>query len=123
MLRNFRFFERNSRSTRQKFKSISKIHMLVLHHKAENIAIFATGPTTVALAARVDVERWFFVVVKRAQTLESGPDGTQRNIAADDIDDVVRFLDLLLQGISVVVHGTLARGRNRITSAGPRHPV
>src|SRR5205085_3015189 len=103
----FDVFERNSAPTRQKFKSISKINMLEFHHKVENVAIFATSPTTEPLPPRIDIERRPFVVVKRAQALERRADGTQRNIAADDVDDVVGFLDLLLQGVTVVVHEAL----------------
>jgi hypothetical protein len=44
--------------------------------------------------------------MKRAEAHEGWAFGTYRDVTADDIDDVVRFLDLLLEGIPIAVHGT-----------------
>src|SRR5262245_6198402 len=75
--------------------------MLELLDKFDDIAIRATCPAFVALAARIDVERRLVIVMKRADAFEGGADGAQIDVAADDIDDVIGFLDALGQGYPI----------------------
>src|SRR5581483_5927974 len=51
------------------------------------------------------VEGRLVVVVEGAQALEGGARGPQGHVAADDINDVVGFLDLLDHGSQVVGQG------------------
>src|SRR5437870_4083565 len=85
-------------------------------NKIDDIALFIAGPTPIALPARIDVERRAVVVVERTEAFEGGPDGAQRHVAADDIDNVVGLLDLLDQGYPV-----FRQGRTRLQeSEGPK---
>src|SRR5439155_11411179 len=87
-----RFFYRDSGAPRQQFQRLAKIDALVLLNKADDIAVFTTGPAAVALPARIDIEGGARVVVEGAQGLEGGARGAQGEVAADDIDDVVGLL-------------------------------
>src|SRR4051812_25964244 len=73
--------------------------------------MFATRPAAITLAARVDIHGGAMIVMKRADALERGAHGAQLEIAADDIDDVVCFFDLLLQCCPIVSHGAPACSR------------
>src|SRR5262249_22830337 len=68
---------------------------LVFLDKGDDVARFATGPTLEALAAGVHVEGGPVVVMKRAEALERWPRGAQRQVAANDVHDVVSLFDLL----------------------------
>jgi hypothetical protein len=46
--------------------------------------------------------------VERAEAFESGADAAQRQVGADDIDDVVGLLDPLFQGVPIFAHGAPA---------------
>jgi hypothetical protein len=70
--------------------------------------MFAAGPTTVTLAARVNVEGRTLVVVERAEAFEGGAGAAQKHVAADDIDNVVCLFDPLFQGVPIVAHGAPA---------------
>ena len=69
--------------------------MFVFLNKTQHVAVFPTGPAAVALPPRVHVEGRVVVVVEGAQPLEGGAGRPQRQVAADDVHDVVGLFDLL----------------------------
>src|SRR5262245_11416127 len=75
--------------------------MLELLDKLDDIAKCAAGPTAIALPPRIDVERRPRIVVKRTEPFERRADRAQIEVTADDIDDVVGFLDALGQGYPI----------------------
>src|SRR5262249_52694832 len=105
MLGELELFQRDSGPPRQKLQRFRKTDMLHLLDKGEDIAMFATRPTAVALAARADVETGTLILVKRAQALEGLARRAQAHIAADDVHDVVGFFHLLREGCPVVRQG------------------
>lgn len=60
------------------------------------------------------------IFVEGTQSLEGGSEGTQRNVAADDGDDVAGFLDLLFEGNPIFRQETPAAGRG---GNGKREPM
>src|SRR5262249_5548583 len=89
-----RFFQHDSGAASEKFQRFDKTDVFVPLDKADDIARLATGPTAVALAERVNVEAGSVVVGERAEALEGAAGGSQRNIGADNLDDVVGLFDL-----------------------------
>src|SRR5947209_3505428 len=89
------FFQRDSGAAGQKFERLDKADAVVLLNKADNVAVFTTGPTAVALPAGVHVEGGPVVVVEGAQALEGGAGLAQGQVTANDGHDVVGLFDLL----------------------------
>src|SRR5207237_9346250 len=87
-------FQRNSRPAGEKFESLGKGDALVFLNKADDIAVFVTGPTLVALAPWIDVEGGPVVVVKGTEPLERAARRAQGHVAADDLNDVVGLFHL-----------------------------
>src|SRR5437868_1493547 len=73
--------------------------MFMFFDELDDVAELAARPAAITLAAGIDVEGRPMIVVEGAQSLEGGPNGPQGDVAADDIDNVVRVLDLLFQRI------------------------
>ena len=72
-----------------------KIDMFVIHYESENAAASATPETMKCLPTRVHHERRCFLLMKRAESLEISSRAFQREIRADDFDDIVPSGDLL----------------------------
>src|SRR5581483_5779245 len=89
------FFQRDSGAAGQKLQRLDKTDVLVFLDKADDIARFATSPTPIALAARIHVERGAMIIVKRTQALERWPSRAQRQVAPNDVYNVVGLFDLL----------------------------
>ncbi len=70
--------------------------------ETDNVATLATGPTTIALAARIDVEGRMVIVVERTEAFIRLPLLPQADVRADDFHDVVGLFDLILQRFPVV---------------------
>lgn len=94
---------------REKFQRFRKGDMGVLLDERENIAAFAARPTFVTLPARIDRQRRIRVVMEGAKGLELRPGRAQRQVSADDIDNVVGFPDPFPQRGPIVDHGTTLR--------------
>ena len=109
MLSKSLIFQRNSRPARQHFQRFQKADMLDFLNKTEHVAVFITGPAAEGLSARIDVERRIVIVVKRTEPLMDGAGLAQRDVFADDVDDVVGFLDAVFQGCPVFRQGTPTR--------------
>src|ERR1700720_4695695 len=82
-----------------------------LLNKLDDIAVLITGPTTVTLAPRIDVKGRAVIVVEGANTLEGRSGRAQRDVTANDIDDVVGLFNLLCQGYPIIGQVALG-GRN-----------
>ncbi len=89
------FFQGDSRSAGQKFERLGKADPFVFLNKSEHVAVFTTGPASIALPVRIDDEGGTAIVVEGTQTLERVPRRAQFEIAFDHLDDVVGFFDLL----------------------------
>jgi len=63
--------------------------------KTDDIAIFAAGPTAVALATWIDIEGGTTVIVERAESFVNLASLPQSQISPNDIDDVIGGLDAL----------------------------
>jgi hypothetical protein len=99
------FFQRNPGAAGEKLQRLGKIDALELLNKLDDVAVFITGPTAVALAARIDVKGGAAVVVEGAEALEGLAGRPEGDVAADDVHDVVGFLDLLDQDYPIVWQG------------------
>jgi hypothetical protein len=80
--------------------------MRELLNKLDDIAVFTTGPTTVTLPPRIDVERGAAVLVKGTDAFESGAGWAQRDVTAHDVHDVVGLFHPLCQGYPIIRQGT-----------------
>ena len=72
-----------------------KINMFVIHHESENAAANTAAKTMKCLPTRAHRERRCFLLMKRAESLEIRSRTLQREIRADDFDDIVPSGDLL----------------------------
>ena len=78
-------------------------------NKTEDIAVFITGPATVTSAgADRRSKDGRVIVVEGTQSFGDGAGLAQRDVFADDIDDVVGFFDTVFQGCAVFCHGPSA---------------
>jgi hypothetical protein len=103
VLSGFGFFlQGNSCAPGQQLQCFTKINPLVFLNKRDDITVFLARPASVALPARIDIERRAMVIVERAKPLKCGADGTQGDIAAHDINNVVGIFDLPNQASPVV---------------------
>src|SRR5262245_25995130 len=75
--------------------------MVELLNKLDDIAKCAASPRAIALPPRIDVKRRPGIVVEGTEPLERRAGRAQIDVAADDIDDVVGFLDALGQGYPI----------------------
>ena len=75
---------------------------LVVLNESKDVAVFSARPAPVILKLRVDVKRGAMIVMERTQALELLAGGAQSDIRANDVDNVVRFLDPLGQASPIV---------------------
>ncbi len=87
--------DRNSRALGESADGLGKIHMLVIHDEPENAAARAAAEAVEGLAGGIDVERGAFLAMERAEGDEACAGALEREIGADDINDVVGVRDAL----------------------------
>ena len=84
------------------FEGLGEGDVFVFLNKAEDVAVFTTGPAAIALAAGIDVKRGAVIVVEGTEAFELFAGRVQSDIGADDIDNVVGFLDPFGQASPIV---------------------
>ena len=85
----------NADARRQFSSGRWKIEMFVFHYEPENASTHPAAKAMKRLALRIDVKRWRFFLMKRAEGLEICAGPFQRKIRTDHLDDVVGGRDLL----------------------------
>ena len=78
-------------------QGLGKLDPFHLHHEAEDVAADVADPALERLPLGIDLQAGAGVVVPGAEGLEVAALAAQRHVAADQIDDVDRLLDPLLQ--------------------------
>ena len=74
----------------------------MVHYESKDIAVFSARPAPIVLKLRIDVEGRAVIVMERTQAFELLAGGVQGDICADDVDNVVGFLDPLGQASPIV---------------------
>ena len=74
----------------------------MVHYESKDIAVFSARPAPIVLKLRIDVEGGAVIVMERTQAFELLADGVQGDLCADDVDNVVGFLDPLGQASPIV---------------------
>src|SRR6185437_12393126 len=88
VLRRRRVIQLDARAVRQNDAGFLEADLLHFLHEGDDVAVLAAGPTAVALAARIDVERRARIAVERAKGFECWAGRFERNVTADHGDDV-----------------------------------
>ena len=92
----------------------------MVHYESKDIAVFSARPAPVILKLRVDVKRRAMIVVERTKAFELFAGGAQSDIGANDVDNVVRFLDPLGQASPIVRQKTPVGRINKWKRPPPR---
>ena len=74
----------------------------MVHYESKDIAVFSARPAPIVLKLRIDVEGGAVIVMERTQAFEFLAGRVQGDICADDVDNVVGFLDPLGQASPIV---------------------
>jgi hypothetical protein len=91
-----RFFgKRNAPPGCEPFGCLGEVYAFVEFHKPENGAARAAPEALEGLPGGIDGKRRRFFAVKRAKRLENSARPLQREIAADDVDDIIGRGNLL----------------------------
>jgi len=77
----------------QRLERLGERQPLDLHQEGEDVAALPAAEALVDLARRVDVEAGSLLAVERAEALERGAGGAERDVAPHDVDDVGLLLD------------------------------
>src|SRR5215203_104436 len=89
------FHHRDSGAHRELLNHRDEIEVLVIHHKTEDAPSRTTAETVEGLALLTDVKRRRLFLVKWTKRLVARARPLEREIRADDLDDVVGRGDLL----------------------------
>ena len=100
-----------------------KVEALVLRDEVEDAATLAAAEAVETLARGIDSEGRGFLLVEGAQGLEGGPRALEREVAADDIDDVIgggdrQVLRIGAADVDVAAAGAVGVGGERDPAAG-----
>ena len=93
----FPLLEPDARAIGQLFCGGGEIQIFVIPHERDDVSPRAAAETLEDLQARIDGKRGRPLLMKWAQRLEHPARAPQREIASDDIDDVIRG-DNLIEG-------------------------
>jgi folate-binding Fe-S cluster repair protein YgfZ len=84
----------------------AEVHALVFHDKFEDAAAGTAAEAVVSLLLRADMERGGFLAVEGAERPPTGAGAFEREIAADDLDDVAGGCDALNAFLGNTWHAT-----------------
>ena len=87
--------QRNAGTARQHPHRRGKVHVVIEHHKFENIAASPAAETVERLPRRIDVERRRFFLVERAQRFGRVACALELNVGTYYVGDVQRLADLV----------------------------
>ena len=88
----------------------------MVHYECKDVAVFSARPAAIVLKLRVNVEGGAVIVVEGTEAFELFAGRVQSDIGADDVDNVVGFLDPLGQASPIVRQKTPV---GRKESVGP----
>ena len=109
--------QRNSRAFGQAPNSVHEVQVFVLFNESEHIPTLPAAEATEDLPRGIHIEARRLLFVERAQAHEVSAIALQRNMRADDIDDVVSSADLLKSALRDKCHGAMGRQEHPNESA------
>jgi hypothetical protein len=96
--------QRNFRTVREASHRVHETDVFVFADESKNVTAFVTAEAVENLAVRIDVETGTLFLMERAERGEIGPGAFQRQIRADDINDITGGADAFESGLGKNCH-------------------